>query len=65
MPNPKPNGSVSDKLEFDLSSVPVDVFDLADRGLTLETLTEGHGLPENGASSICNEAKCACSSPAC
>ncbi|GAA1774363.1 MULTISPECIES: thiomuracin/GE37468 family thiazolyl RiPP peptide [Streptomonospora] len=65
MADPKRKGKVSEQLDFDLSSVPVDVFDLADQGLTLETLTEGHGLPENGASSICNELMCACSSPAC
>jgi hypothetical protein len=33
----------SDVLDFDLDTVPVDVFDLEDSGLEVETLTTGHG----------------------
>ncbi len=61
--------SISSQLDFDLSAVPTDVFDLADDGLTLETLTEGHGMPENLASSPCACSTlcgpCGVSSPAC
>ncbi|MER6806339.1 MULTISPECIES: thiomuracin/GE37468 family thiazolyl RiPP peptide [Streptomyces] len=38
------------EIEFDLDDIPADVFDLADSGLTVESLTAGHGLVENGAS---------------
>lgn len=58
--------SVSEQLDFDLSTVPMDVFDLADSSLTLESLTAGHGMPENGGS--CCGCQCPCvtsSSPAC
>lgn len=41
------NGNV---LQFDLNDLPMDVFQLADRGLTVESLTAGHGMAENGAS---------------
>ncbi|MCX4445039.1 thiomuracin/GE37468 family thiazolyl RiPP peptide [Streptomyces sp. NPDC087866] len=37
-------------LEFNLDDIPADVFELADSGLTVESLTSGHGLAENGAS---------------
>lgn len=36
--------------EFGLEDIPADVFELADKGLTVESLTQGHGLVENGAS---------------
>ncbi|AHH96959.1 hypothetical protein KALB_3595 [Kutzneria albida DSM 43870] len=37
-------------LRFDIADLPMDVFELADRGLTVESLTVGHGMAENGAS---------------
>jgi Thiopeptide-type bacteriocin precursor len=54
--------SVSQKLEFDLEDLPMDVFDLIDSGLTIESLTAGHGMIENGASSICASNMCSCCS---
>jgi hypothetical protein len=51
--------SVSRKLSFDLNDLPVDVFDLSDSGLKFESLTDGHGMPEVGASCIFN--LCICS----
>lgn len=45
--------SVSEKLDFDLENLPIDVFDLVDSGLTVESLTAGHGMPETGASCCC------------
>jgi hypothetical protein len=56
------SATVSERLNFDLSTVPMDVFDLADSGLTLESLTTGHGMQENAASSCCS---CPCSSSSC
>ena len=54
--------NVSDKLEFDLDDLPIDVFDLADSGLTIESLTAGHGLLENGASYPASSCSCCASS---
>ncbi len=54
--------TTSEKLGFDLNGIPVDVFDLADSGLTVETLTAGHGMIENGASNSCScYTSCGCS----
>ncbi|SEM92213.1 thiomuracin/GE37468 family thiazolyl RiPP peptide [Nonomuraea pusilla] len=50
--------SVSKGLDFDLANLPMDVFELADSGLGLESLTAGHGLTETGAST---SALCSCS----
>lgn len=36
-------------LEFDVDSLPVDVIELVDRGLEVESLTAGHGVAEDGA----------------
>jgi hypothetical protein len=50
-------------LDFDLDDLPVDVFDLDDRGLSVESLTAGHGMAELGAScSSCSPCTCICSS---
>jgi Thiopeptide-type bacteriocin precursor len=54
--------SVSKKLDFDLENLPMDVFDLVDSGLTVESLTAGHGMTENGASSVCVTTYCSCCS---
>ncbi|WP_433125497.1 thiomuracin/GE37468 family thiazolyl RiPP peptide [Micromonospora sp. CA-240977] len=37
-------------VEFDVDDLPLSVFELTDGGLTVESLTAGHGLVENGAS---------------
>jgi len=54
---------ISNKLDFDLENLPMDVFDVVDSGLTIESLTAGHGMPENGAScnSNCSGENCGCS----
>ncbi|RVX44164.1 hypothetical protein EDD27_6887 [Nonomuraea polychroma] len=49
--------SVSQGLDFSLENLPVDVFDLADSGLTVESLTAGHGMAEIGAS-LCGSCTC-------
>jgi hypothetical protein len=40
-------------LAYDLDSLAVDVFELTDSGLAVETLTGGHGMTELAASSHC------------
>ncbi|MEV4141989.1 thiomuracin/GE37468 family thiazolyl RiPP peptide [Dactylosporangium sp. NPDC049742] len=40
------------ELRFELDEVPMDIFDLTEQGLTVESLTAGHGLGEFGASSV-------------
>jgi len=37
-------------IDFDVDSLPLDVFELAESGLEVESLTAGHGIPENAAS---------------
>jgi hypothetical protein len=53
----------SERLDFDLENLPMDVFDVIDSGLTIESLTAGHGMAENGAScnANCSGANCGCS----
>lgn len=49
---------------FDLSDLPLDVFDISDAGLTVESLTAGHGMDDMGASTstcICGCSCCPCS----
>jgi hypothetical protein len=52
--------------DFELDDLPVDVFDLDGSGLTIESLTAGHGMAELGAScsspSLCAPCLCICSS---
>jgi len=51
----------SDTFDIDLADLPLDVFELADPGLTIESLTAGHGMPENAASAYTNFCLCSCS----
>jgi hypothetical protein len=43
-------------LEIDLDDLPLDVFELVDRGaeIKVESLTGGHGMGEMGASTSCS-----------
>jgi Thiopeptide-type bacteriocin precursor len=43
----------------DLDDLPIDIFELADSGFEIESLTAGHGMTEVGASCSCS-AFCAC-----
>jgi hypothetical protein len=52
--------SVSTELDFELDNLPIDVFDLSDTGLTVNLLTQGHGMSEVAAS--CSAAPYPCSS---
>jgi hypothetical protein len=38
-------------LNFELNDLPVDVFEVGGGGLTVESLTGGHGMNETGGSS--------------
>ena len=38
---------------IDVEDLPMDVFEVADGGLTVESLTAGHGMTEMGASCNC------------
>jgi len=53
-------------LSFQLDDLPVDVFEVGGSGLTVESLTGGHGMAETGASctlsrGFCFQCFCSCS----
>jgi len=48
-------------LDFNLDDLPVDVFDVEGSGLTVESLTGGHGMAEVGASCFFSLCICSCS----
>ncbi|MGP3929387.1 thiomuracin/GE37468 family thiazolyl RiPP peptide [Nonomuraea sp. KM88] len=57
-------------LDFDVRQLPVDVFDVSGSGLGLDSLTTGHGMFDNGASSCgicggCSACSMVCSCGAC
>jgi hypothetical protein len=52
--------SGSENLEFDLDDLPIDVFELDNSGLSIESLTTGHGLLENSTSVVSCACSCAC-----
>jgi hypothetical protein len=44
---------------LDLNDLPMDVFELADRGLTVESLTAGHGMTKfEGRADVCCDVCC-------
>ncbi|MER7505595.1 thiomuracin/GE37468 family thiazolyl RiPP peptide [Nonomuraea pusilla] len=49
--------------KLDLSDLPMDVFEMADSGMEVESLTAGHGMPEVGASCNCVCGFCCSCSP--
>jgi hypothetical protein len=53
--------SASGTLDFGLDDLPVDVFDVDGSGLTVESLTGGHGMAEVGASCFFSLCICSCS----
>jgi len=53
--------SVDERVSLDLDDLPMDVFELADHGLVVESLTAGHGMTEMAAS-CCSCTLCSCSS---
>ncbi|GAA3432554.1 thiomuracin/GE37468 family thiazolyl RiPP peptide [Kutzneria kofuensis] len=62
-----------EKVQYALGDLSMDVFTLTDRGLTVESLTAGHGMAENEASSSshcsgscsCGGGSCSCGSCSC
>ncbi|MCX2951559.1 thiomuracin/GE37468 family thiazolyl RiPP peptide [Lentzea sp. NEAU-D7] len=49
--------------ELNLDDLPMDVFEMADSGMEVESLTAGHGMPEVGASCNCVCGLCCSCSP--
>lgn len=53
--------------DLQLDDLPVDVFEVGGSGLTVESLTGGHGMTETGASCLCpcfcRGVVCSCSAP--
>ena len=50
--------SVGQKVALDLDDLPMDVFELANQGLVVESLTAGHGATKMTASS--GDGTCSC-----
>ena len=40
-------------MSIDLDDLPMDVFELGDKGVAVESLTAGHGMVETGGSCNC------------
>jgi hypothetical protein len=51
---------VGKRVALDLDDLPMDVFELADQGLMVESLTAGHGTTEMAGSCPCS-CTCPCS----
>jgi len=51
----------TEELAFDLDDLPLDAFELDEAGLTVESLTEGHGVPGMTLSSSVCACPCMCS----
>jgi hypothetical protein len=56
----RPDGPVA-ALNLHLEDLPVDVFEVGANGLTVESLTGGHGMPQTGSSCFFNLCLCSCS----
>jgi len=52
-----------DSGKLNLEDLPMDVFEMADSGMEIESLTAGHGMPEVGASCNCVCGFCCSCSP--
>lgn len=48
------------RVAFELDDLPMDVFELAERGLTVESLTAGHGMTEGAGASQSQRTSSAC-----
>jgi len=50
---------VEQRVDFDLNDLPLDIFELADQGLEVESLTAGHGITRMAAScTLCGSCTC-------
>jgi hypothetical protein len=54
--------SVDQRVALDLNDLPMDIFELADQGLAVESLTAGHGTPASGRARFACLICCCCSS---
>jgi hypothetical protein len=56
--------SVDTRVALDLDDLPMDIFELTDQGLVVESLSTGHGMTRVDASpcSLCSACSCCCSS---
>jgi thiazolylpeptide-type bacteriocin precursor len=50
--------AVDQRVALDLNDLPMDVFELADQSLAVESLTAGHGMTKMAAS--CPICSCCC-----
>jgi hypothetical protein len=50
--------SVDQRVAVGLDDLPVDIFELADQGLVVESLTAGHGMTEMSGSCFCSLSCC-------
>jgi hypothetical protein len=56
--------SVDQRVALDLDDLPMDIFELTNQGLEVESLNPGHGINQNGTS--CGVAcSCCCLCPGC
>jgi hypothetical protein len=54
--------TVNTQVDLDLDDLPLDVFELSEQGLVVESLTAGHGMTPVGASPCCSTYCCSCCS---
>jgi hypothetical protein len=52
--------NLSATIDIDVDDLPMDVFDIGKSGLTVDSLTAGHGMPENAASACGGFCFCSC-----
>ena len=52
--------SVEQRVALDLNDLPLDVFELTEQGLVVESLTAGHGMTPVSASPCCSTYCCSC-----
>lgn len=55
--------SAGKQVALELSELPMDVFELADEGFMVESLTAGHGMAEMDASCCLCSITCSCCCP--
>jgi hypothetical protein len=53
--------SIGTRVALDLDDLPMDVFELADSGLTVESLTGGEGIIAMGSAGCGGACSCCCS----
>jgi len=56
---------MQDSLAYDLDDLAIDVFQISEDGLVVESFTEGHGMTETAASPCCCPRLCSSSCCCC